>query len=90
MIATMDNDAPGFAAGVIGRQVLSPLDLERQFGLLGGDILHGALTLNQLFSARPMLGHADYRGLLDGLYRCGSGAHPGGASPALPATTPRA
>src|SRR6266481_4899374 len=68
MIATVDKYAPGFAAGVIGRQVLSPLDLERQFGLLGGDIFHGALTLNQLFSARPMLGHADYRGPLKGLY----------------------
>jgi|ERR1700733_14290967 phytoene dehydrogenase-like protein len=72
MIATMDRYAPGFAATVIGRQVLSPLDLERQFGLLGGDIFHGALTLNQLFSARPMLGHADYRGPLNGLYHRGS------------------
>jgi phytoene dehydrogenase-like protein len=54
MIATVDSYAPGFAASVLGRQVLSPLDLERQFGLLGGDIFHGALTLNQLFSARPM------------------------------------
>ena len=54
-------------ASVIGRQMLSPLDLERQFGLLGGDIFHGALTLNQMFSARPMLGHADYRGPLTGL-----------------------
>jgi phytoene dehydrogenase-like protein len=85
MIATMDNDAPGFAAGVIGRQVLSPLDLERRFGLLGGDIIfHGALTLNQLFSARPMLGHADYRGPLKGLYHCGSGAHPGGGVTGAP------
>jgi phytoene dehydrogenase-like protein len=73
MIATVDSYAPGFAASVIGRQILSPLDLERQFGLLGGDIFHGALTLNQLFSARPMLGHADYRGPLKGLYHCGSG-----------------
>ena len=72
MIATVDRYAPGFAASVIGRQILSPLDLERQFGLLGGDIFHGALTLNQLFSARPMLGHADYRGPLKGLYHCGS------------------
>ena len=47
-------------------------------GLIGGDIFHGALTLNQLFSARPMLGHADYRGPVKGLYHCGSGAHPGG------------
>ena len=60
MIATVDAYAPGFAASVVGRQVLSPLDLEREFGLVGGDIFHGALTLNQLFSARPMLG---YRGL---------------------------
>jgi phytoene dehydrogenase-like protein len=78
MIATVDRYAPGFRQSVIGRQVLTPLDLEREFGLLGGDIFHGALTLNQLFSARPMLGHADYRGPLKGLYHCGSGAHPGG------------
>jgi phytoene dehydrogenase-like protein len=84
MIATVDKYAPGFAAGVIGRQILSPLDLERQFGLLGGDIFHGALTLNQLFSARPMLGHADYRGPLKGLYHCGSGAHPGGGVTGAP------
>src|SRR6201996_5870102 len=84
MIATVDSYAPGFAASVIGRQMLSPLDLERQFGLLGGDIFHGALTLNQLFSARPMLGHADYRGPLKGLYHCGSGAHPGGGVTGAP------
>jgi phytoene dehydrogenase-like protein len=78
MIATVDRYAPGFKHSVLGRQVLTPLDLEREFGLLGGDIFHGALTLNQLFSARPMLGHADYRGPLKGLYHCGSGAHPGG------------
>jgi phytoene dehydrogenase-like protein len=84
MIATVDTYAPGFAASVIGRQILSPLDLERQFGLLGGDIFHGALSLNQLFSARPMLGHADYRGPLKGLYHCGSGAHPGGGVTGAP------
>jgi phytoene dehydrogenase-like protein len=84
MIATVDRYAPGFAADVIGRQILSPLDLERQFGLLGGDIFHGALTLNQLFSARPMLGYADYRGPLKGLYHCGSGAHPGGGVTGAP------
>jgi phytoene dehydrogenase-like protein len=84
MIATVDSYAPGFAASVVGRQILSPLDLERQFGLLGGDIFHGALTLNQLFSARPMLGHADYRSPLKGLYHCGSGAHPGGGVTGAP------
>ena len=84
MIATVDAYAPGFAKSVIGRQALSPLDLERTFGLVGGDIFHGALTLNQLFSARPMLGYADYRGPLRGLYHCGSGAHPGGGVTGAP------
>jgi len=84
MIATVDAVAPGFAKSVLGRQILSPLDLERQFGLLGGDIFHGALTLNQLFSARPMLGYADYRGPLRGLYHCGAGAHPGGGVTGAP------
>jgi phytoene dehydrogenase-like protein len=84
MIATVDKYAPGFGQSVVGRQVLSPLDLEREFGLIGGDIFHGALTLNQLFSARPMLGHADYRGPLKSLYHCGSGAHPGGGVTGAP------
>ena len=55
-----------------------------RFGLVGGDIFHGALSLDQLFSARPMLGHADYRGPLPGLYLCGSGAHPGGGVTGAP------
>ncbi len=84
MIATVDRYAPGFAASVLGRQMLSPLDLERSFGLVGGDIFHGALSLNQLFSARPMLGHANYRGAMPGLYLCGSGTHPGGGVTGAP------
>lgn len=84
MIATVDRHAHGFAASVLGRQILSPLDLERTFGLVGGDIFHGALSLNQLFSARPMLGQADYRGALPGLYLCGSGTHPGGGVTGAP------
>jgi phytoene dehydrogenase-like protein len=84
MITTVERYAPGFASSIIARQVLSPLDLEREFGLTGGDIFHGALTLNQLFSARPMLGHADYRGPLKGLFHCGSGAHPGGGVTGAP------
>lgn len=84
MIATVDRHAPGFAKSVIGRKALSPLDLERDFGLLGGDIFHGALSLNQLFSARPMLGYANYRGAVKGLYHCGSGAHPGGGVTGAP------
>jgi phytoene dehydrogenase-like protein len=84
MIDTVERYAPGFKASVIARQALSPLDLERVFGLTGGDIFHGALSLDQLFSARPMLGHADYRGPLRGLYHCGSGAHPGGGVTGAP------
>jgi phytoene dehydrogenase-like protein len=84
MIATVDRFAPGFAASVLGRQIKSPLDLERDFGLLGGDIFHGALSLNQLFSARPMLGQANYRGALPGLYLCGAGTHPGGGVTGAP------
>jgi phytoene dehydrogenase-like protein len=84
MIKTVDDYAPGFAKGVIARQIHSPLDLERKFGLLGGDIFHGALTLDQLFSARPMLGFANYRSPVDGLYMCGSGTHPGGGVTGAP------
>ncbi|MFZ1621452.1 phytoene desaturase family protein [Dokdonella sp.] len=84
MIATVDRFAPGFKDLVIARQALTPLDLERTFGLIGGDIFHGALSLNQLFSARPMLGQADYRGALPGLYLCGAGTHPGGGVTGAP------
>ncbi|MEO8803755.1 MAG: NAD(P)/FAD-dependent oxidoreductase [Rudaea sp.] len=84
MIATVERWAPGFANSVLGRQIKSPLDLERDFGLIGGDIFHGALSLNQLFSARPMLGYADYRGALLGLYLCGAGTHPGGGVTGAP------
>jgi phytoene dehydrogenase-like protein len=84
MIETVDCYAPGFKASVIARQALTPLDLEERFGLIGGDIFHGALTLDQLFWARPMLGYADYRGPLPGLYHCGSGAHPGGGVTGAP------
>src|SRR5580704_13661959 len=84
MIDTVETYAPGFKASVIARQSLSPLDLERMFGLPRGDIFHGAMTLDQLFSARPMLGFADYRMPVPGLYLCGSGAHPGGGVTGAP------
>jgi phytoene dehydrogenase-like protein len=84
MIDTVETYAPGFKASVIARQSLSPFDLERIFGLPNGDIFHGAMTLDQLFSARPMLGYADYRMPVDGLYLCGSGAHPGGGVTGAP------
>ncbi len=84
IIAHVDRYAPGFKASVIGRLALSPLDLERRFGLIGGDIFHGKMGLDQLFSNRPMLGHADYRMPLKGLYLCGAGAHPGGGVTGAP------
>jgi len=84
MIATVDKFAPGFKKSVIARQINSPLDLERTFGLIGGDIFHGALGLDQIYSARPMLGYADYRTPIKGLYQCGSGTHPGGGVTGAP------
>src|SRR5215469_15013370 len=77
MIDTVNASAPNFKAAVLGRQIMSPLDLERTFGLLDGDISHGVMSLDQLFSARPMLGYGNYRGPLRGLYMCGAGTHPG-------------
>ena len=84
MIDTVNAAAPNFRQSVLGRRVLTPLDLEREFALTGGDIFHGALALDQLFSARPVLGNADYRMPIKGLYLCGSGAHPGGGVTGIP------
>lgn len=84
IIETVNEYAPNFKVSVLGRQVLSPLDLERTLGLTGGDIFHGALTLDQLYSARPVLGYGAYRGPLKNLYMCGSGTHPGGGVTGLP------
>lgn len=84
MISTVDRYAPGFRNSVIGYKALSPLDLETTFGLIGGDIMHGALSLDQLFSARPVLGHGNYRGPVPGLYMCGAGTHPGGGVTGAP------
>jgi phytoene dehydrogenase-like protein len=84
MIKTVDDYAPGFARSVLGRQIKSPLDLERDLGLLGGDIFHGALSLDQIYAARPALGYANYRTPIAGLYMCGSGTHPGGGVTGAP------
>ncbi len=84
VIATVEALAPGFARSVIARDILSPLDLERKFGLVGGDIMHGNMTLDQLWAARPVLGHGAYRGPLKGLYMCGAGTHPGGGVTGAP------
>jgi phytoene dehydrogenase-like protein len=84
IIDTVDAYAPNFKRSVLGRMILSPLDLERRFGLAGGDIMHGAMSLDQLWAARPFLGHGDYRGPIRGLYMCGAGTHPGGGVTGAP------
>jgi phytoene dehydrogenase-like protein len=81
---TVESHAPGFRQSIIAHSALSPADLESEFGLTGGDIFHGRLTLDQLWSARPVLGYADYRTPVKGLYLCGSGAHPGGGVTGAP------
>jgi phytoene dehydrogenase-like protein len=78
VVATLDGYAPGLAGLVTARQVLTPLDLERDYGLTGGHPMHGEHGLDQFFLWRPLLGHARYRIGLDGLYLAGAGAHPGG------------
>lgn len=84
MIDAVTRYAPNFASSVLGWRAHSPLDLERDFGLTGGDIYHGALALGQLYAARPVLGHGDYRTPVRGLYLCGAGAHPGGGVSGVP------
>jgi phytoene dehydrogenase-like protein len=73
----IESYAPGFEASVIDRQVLTPLDLERTFGLTGGHVFHGELSLDQFFVTRPLLGWARYHTPIRNLYLCGSGTHPG-------------
>ena len=80
----LDAYAPNFKRSVLARQVLTPLDLERVFGLTGGNIFQGAMTLGQLFSFRPAPGLADYRTPIRGLYLCGAAAHPGGGVMGIP------
>ncbi|MGL6042792.1 MAG: phytoene desaturase family protein [Sandaracinobacteroides sp.] len=84
IIDTVTAHAPNFRASVIASQIHSPLDLERKFGLIGGDIFHGRMSLDQLWAARPILGYGDYRSPIAGLYMCGSGTHPGGGVTGAP------
>jgi phytoene dehydrogenase-like protein len=84
IIDTVEACAPGFRASILGQQVLSPKGLERKFGLVGGDIMHGNMSLDQLWAARPVLGNGAYRGPLKGLYMCGAGTHPGGGVTGAP------
>jgi phytoene dehydrogenase-like protein len=77
-IAEIARFAPNVPGSILHRQIVSPLDLERTFGLTGGNIFQGAMSLHQLFSLRPVPGWSDYRTPVEGLYICGSAAHPGG------------
>jgi phytoene dehydrogenase-like protein len=84
IIEQVEKVAPGFSDSVVGRQLMSPLDLERTFGLTRGDIMHGNMSLDQMFSSRPVLGFGNYRSPIKGLYMCGAGTHPGGGVTGAP------
>ena len=84
ILRTVSEYAPNFSASILGVQSLSPEDLERRFGLVGGDIFHGQMTLDQLYWSRPARRFAQYRSPLPGLYLCASGAHPGGGVTGAP------
>ncbi|HVP31073.1 MAG TPA: NAD(P)/FAD-dependent oxidoreductase [Myxococcota bacterium] len=78
VLALVDEVAPGFSSSVLQREVLAPPDLERVFGLTGGNLFHGAMTPDRLLSLRPLPGHGGYRTPVEGLWLCGAGTHPGG------------
>lgn len=78
VFALVDEVAPGFSASVLHREVLAPPDIERIFGLTGGNIFHGAMSLDRLAFMRPLPGWARYRTPVEGLWLCGAGTHPGG------------
>ncbi len=84
ILDTVEKQAPGFRASILAQTRLSPKGLEDKFGLVGGDIMHGNMTIDQLWSARPVLGHGSYRGPVKGLYMCGAGTHPGGGVTGAP------
>ena len=84
VVDTLSEYAPNLKNLILHRQVLTPLDLEREFGLTEGNIFHGELSLEQLFFLRPVAGWAKYRTPIRNLYLCGSGAHPGGGIMAAP------
>ncbi len=83
-MAVLESVAPGIGALVVARQMHTPADMERDLGMTGGHPLHGEPSLDQWFAWRPMLGYARYRMPLEGLYLCGSGAHPGGGVTGVP------
>ncbi|HEY7400714.1 MAG TPA: NAD(P)/FAD-dependent oxidoreductase [Actinomycetota bacterium] len=84
VIAEFERYAPGFASSVEHMEVLAPPDIEERFGLLGGNIMQGELTPDQMFSLRPIRGFGDYRTPIEGMYLCGGGTHPGGGVMGIP------
>jgi phytoene dehydrogenase-like protein len=84
VISAIDEHAPNFKSAILGRQIKTPLDIERDLNMVGGDIFHGALHLDQFHAMRPIPGLADHRMPIKGVYLCGSGAHPGGGVSGLP------
>ncbi len=84
VVRELETVAPGIGKQIVARQVITPLDLERDYGLTGGHPFHGEFALDQFFLWRPLLGHARYRMPLTGLYLAGSGAHPGGGITGAP------
>ncbi len=84
VVRTLAEYAPGLEGLIVQRQVLTPLDLERTFGLTEGNVYHGEMMLDQILFMRPVPGWAQYRTPLEGLYLCGPGTHPGGGVSGLP------
>ncbi len=84
VITRMDEVAPGFAESVLHRQVIGPHEMQQEYGLVGGNIFHGELTMGQMFHARPAAGYADLRTPLRGLYQAGSSTHGGGGVTGIP------
>lgn len=85
VIARMEAVAPGFTSSIIGRQVLGPHEMERDYGLIGGNIFHGELSVAQLFHMRPAPGYANFRTPIRGLYQASSATHGGGGVTGIPA-----
>ena len=84
IIETVNAFAPNFKESILGKSILSPLDLEEKLGLLGGDIMHGVMSLDQMWAARPVFNYGDYKTPIKNLFLCGSGTHPGGGVTGLP------
>jgi phytoene dehydrogenase-like protein len=84
VVRTLSAYAPNLGELILGRQVITPRDLEREYGLSGGHPLHGEMSLDQFYAFRPLIGWAQYRTPIRGLYLCGAGTHPGGGVTGAP------